>query len=48
VLWKYRPTKPMSSKFPYYFFRGFIFFPTGRYEYCIAHGNTWIITASTK
>ena len=48
VLWKRRPTKPMSGKFPYYFLRGFFFFPTSRYEYCVAHGNIWIITASAK
>ena len=29
ALWKRRPTKPMSGKFPYYFLRGLcFFFPT--------------------
>ena len=48
ALWKRRPTKPMSGKFPYYFLRVFILFPTSRYEYCVAHGNRWIITANAK
>ena len=26
ALWKHRPTKPMSGKFPYYFLWGFYFF----------------------
>jgi hypothetical protein len=48
ALWKRRPTKPMSGKFPYYFLQGFFFFPTSRYEYRVAHGNRWIITAGAK
>ena len=48
ALWKRRPTKPMIGKFPYYFLRGFFFFPTSRYEYCITHGNRWILLRQTR
>ena len=40
-------TKPISGKVPYYLFFCFVF-PTSCYEYCVAHGNTWIIAASAK
>ena len=48
ALWKCRPTKPMSGKFSYYFLQGFFFFPTSRYEYCVAHGNIWILLRQTQ
>ena len=41
ALW---PTKPISSKVPYYLFF-FFSSSTSCYEYCVARGNTWIIAA---
>ena len=47
ALWKCRPTKPISSKVPYYMLC-FSSSSTSCCEYCVTRGNTWIIAASTK
>ena len=47
ALWKCRPTKPISSKVPYYLFC-FFSSSTSCCEYCVTCGNTRIIAASMK
>ena len=40
ALWKRRPTKLMSGKFPYYFLRGLcFFFPTSRFIMVMGKGH---------